>query len=111
MAIGECPNSTPECKYFPNCFSDVDHVVPRRLMNEAGATAMLGVYINHPVNKQQMCRREHDEKTHTEDPFAIAPPDLEMAQAVDNHPALISRTHRKIIDKVLRSHRNGTQTN
>lgn len=108
--LSDCPNPQPDCKYAPNCFADTDHIVPRYLANQAGATAMLGIYINHPVNKQQMCRREHDEKTHTEDRFAVAPSDYEMAVRVSEHPALLSRTHKKIIQRIIRRG-DGTGTN
>lgn len=100
--LSDCPNPQPDCKYAPDCFADTDHIVPRRLTNEVGASAMLGIYIHHPVNKEQLCRRLHDEKTFTEDPFAVPPTDYEMAMKVKEHPALISRTHKKIIDKVIR---------
>lgn len=58
---GECPNPKPECRYnqLGGCFSDTDHIVPRRL----ATTALNGVYIELPDNKQQICRDEHDQKT------------------------------------------------
>ena len=58
--LGECPNPNPLCKYAERgCFSDTDHIVPQRL----ATTALNAAYIDLPVNKQQLCRREHEEKT------------------------------------------------
>lgn len=59
--LGECPTPQAECKYaeLRGCFSDTDHIVPRRL----ATTALSATYIELQANKQQMCRREHDEKT------------------------------------------------
>ena len=63
--IGECPNPIPDCKYAERggCFSDQDHIVPKRL----GETTLAAVYIDLPENKQQLCRRLHDIKTHEGD--------------------------------------------
>ena len=65
----ECPFANEECKYFDKaprvmgaengCYSDLDHIVPKRLAN----TALASLYINSPDNKQQLCRDIHDEKT------------------------------------------------
>lgn len=59
--LGECPAPQEGCKYaeLRGCFSDTDHIVPRRL----ATTALSGTYIELQANKQQLCRREHDEKT------------------------------------------------
>jgi hypothetical protein len=59
--LGECPAPQEGCKYaeLRGCFSDTDHIVPQRL----GTTALNAAYIDLPVNKQQLCRREHDAKT------------------------------------------------
>lgn len=58
---GECPDPIPECRYAERggCFSDTDHIVPQRL----ATTALAAIYIDLPVNKQQLCRRIHDQKT------------------------------------------------
>jgi hypothetical protein len=58
--LGECPSPKPDCKYAERgCFSDTDHIVPRRL----ATTALSATYIELQANKQQLCRREHEEKT------------------------------------------------
>lgn len=73
----ECPNPRPDCKYYDKgCFSDTDHIVPRRL----GKCALSKAYINLPENKQQMCRSEHDEKSKQGD--EPLPTRTEMRQAV-----------------------------
>lgn len=58
---GECPSPDPDCKYAERggCFSDTDHIVPRRLA-QCGLSA---IFIELQSNKQQLCRREHEEKT------------------------------------------------
>lgn len=58
---GECPDPVPWCKYAERggCFSDTDHIVPRRL----GTSALAATFIELQSNKQQLCRREHEEKT------------------------------------------------
>lgn len=63
--IGECPNPRPDCPYAARegCFSDTDHIVPKRLAK----TTLAAVYVELPANKQQICRREHDEKTRNGD--------------------------------------------
>ena len=58
MSIGECPNPQPDCKYAPECFSDNDHLIPKRL----GNTALKTTYLNLPEFQVQLCRREHDER-------------------------------------------------
>jgi hypothetical protein len=58
MSIEKCPNPQPDCKYFPNCFSDKDHLIPQRL----GTTALKRAYLNLPQFQEQICRREHDER-------------------------------------------------
>lgn len=58
MSYGECPNPRPDCKYAPECFSDNDHLIPRRL----GATALKRAYLNLPQFQEQVCRREHEER-------------------------------------------------
>lgn len=58
MAIEDCPNPQPDCKYAPECFSDNDHLIPRRL----GDTALKRAYLNLPQFQEQICRRIHDER-------------------------------------------------
>lgn len=59
--ITECPNPQPDCKYFERgCFSDTDHIVPRRL----ATTVLSSIYIiDLPSNREQLCRKIHEEKT------------------------------------------------
>lgn len=59
--IGECPNPRADCPYAARkgCFSDTDHIVPKRLAK----TTLAAVYVELPANKQQICRWEHEEKT------------------------------------------------
>lgn len=74
MSRKPCPNANENCKYWGQapppelrrlgqengCYSDHDHIVPRRL----GCTALAAFYILHvPENQQQLCRAEHDIKT------------------------------------------------
>lgn len=57
MARGECPNPDPECKYYPDCFSDTDHIYGRA----RGLGRIARRFTQLPENKRQICRREHDE--------------------------------------------------
>ena len=67
--IKECPNAHKGCPWFDRppsvpgatngCFSDTDHIVPRRL----ATTALTRLFINSPENKQQLCREEHEAKS------------------------------------------------
>lgn len=69
MAIRECPNANETCPLYGErpiirgsengCYSDLDHRVPKRLAH----TALERLFIVSPVNKQQLCRAEHEEKT------------------------------------------------
>lgn len=58
MAKGECPDPQPDCKYAPECFSDNDHLIPRRL----GTSALKREYLRLPQHQEQVCRRLHDER-------------------------------------------------
>lgn len=69
IMLGECPYVNEGCRWYGReprikgadngCFSDTDHIVPRRL----ATTALSKLFIESPENKQQLCRAEHDEKT------------------------------------------------
>lgn len=69
MTVGECPTPRVDCPYYSRqprtpdsevgCFSDTDHIVPQRL----ATNALSKLYIYSPENTQQICRREHEEKT------------------------------------------------
>ncbi len=95
--IGECPNPRAECPYAARegCFSDTDHIVPQRL----GTNALAATYIGLPVNKQQLCRWEHDQKTRNGD--EPLPEREEMIEAIETAVALgqiaLSRRKRKAI--------------
>ena len=67
MALGECPNPNPDCKYFSapprfpdvdhGCFSDTDHIYGRA----KGLGRIARRFCMLPENKRQICRNEHDE--------------------------------------------------
>ena len=82
MAIEKCPMANAGCKWYGRptpkqlegeqdhgCFSDTDHILPKKL----ASSAMERRFLELPENKQQICRRIHDEKTHNE---WIDPPEL-----------------------------------
>lgn len=90
MAYKPCPFANEGCKYWDRktpgplrgeqkhgCYSDLDHIVPQRL----GTTALNQAYIQLSVNKQQLCRRLHDEKTAAGD--EPLPPIEDMIDAVN----------------------------
>lgn len=54
---GECPDPKPECKYFPDCFSDTDHIYGRA----KGLGRIARQFTELPECKRQICRQEHDE--------------------------------------------------
>ena len=95
--IGECPNPRAECPYAARegCFSDTDHIVPRRLAE----TTLAAVYIDLPANKQQLCRWDHDQKTRNGD--EPLPERAEMIEAIETAVTLgqiaLSRRKRKAI--------------
>lgn len=60
MARGECPDPNPDCKYYPDCFSDRHHLYGRPESGIAKRFANLGAHI------VQMCRAEHEEIHATE---------------------------------------------
>lgn len=55
MARGECYTPSPECKYYPNCYSDLHHIAGRK-----GHKAILELTV-------QICRRRHEEIHHDPD--------------------------------------------
>ena len=57
MSKGACPNPRPECRYSPKCYSDLHHIFGRG--KGMGKLAM--AFCELPENKEQICRREHDE--------------------------------------------------
>ncbi len=89
----ECPEPRPDCKYAPHCFADQDHIVPRRL----GSTVLARIYIDLPVNKQQLCRRLHDIKTAEGD--SPLPENADMIDAIEASGIYISAAKRKVISK------------
>lgn len=58
MSYGECPEPQDDCKFAPDCFSDIDHLIPQRLAE----TALEKQYINLPEFKERICRRLHEER-------------------------------------------------
>lgn len=111
MSRKPCPFANESCKYWDRpvppelkrrygqengCFSDLDHIVPRRL----GTTALSQFYITQvPENKQQLCRAEHDMKTQLGD--APLPSEEYMRGAIVAAEALgevaLSQTQRRKI--------------
>lgn len=73
--ITPCPHPQEGCPYFDRqpppqladqdhgCFSDTDHLVPKRFR---GIGWLVGLYIETPNNKVQTCRWWHDDKTERE---------------------------------------------
>lgn len=62
---GECPNPRPDCKYaeLGGCFSDTHHLFfPRRNYT----SKVDREFRELPINKEQLCRAEHDERHATE---------------------------------------------
>jgi len=73
---GECPNPQPDCKYAgQGCFSDTHHLQwPSTLYKDAlGKT-----FRELPVNKEQLCRQEHDER-HQDSPPPRPPREIMTA--------------------------------
>lgn len=72
MAHGECPSPQTDCKYAllpEGCFSDEHHLYyPKR--RYCGKMAI--EFRELPENKEQLCRREHDER-HATEPIPIKP--------------------------------------
>lgn len=112
MAYGECPFANEQCKYWDRktpgplrktqehgCYSDLDHIVPQRL----GYTALNSTYIQLAVNKQQLCRRLHDEKTANGD--EPLPPEEDMISAVRDAEAngeiIVNKQLRRIMNRLL----------
>jgi len=53
---GKCEKANPDCKYYPNCYSDTHHLAfPRCNFRSKLERA----YRN--ASRVQLCRREHDE--------------------------------------------------
>lgn len=92
----ECPNASPECKYYGRkppqelrglqehgCFEDIEHLIPRR----AGTCALSRYIIRRPENQEWVCRAEHDEKNHRESLTGVddhqIPSVEEMAEMVE----------------------------
>jgi len=81
MSIGECPSPRPDCKYFPECFSDEDHLIPKRL----GRTALEKLYLTLPQYRVQICRDLHDERNarHDAGDLSDIPPFPERVDMVE----------------------------
>lgn len=99
--IGECPNPRPECPYAARggCFSDTDHIVPKRLAE----TTLAAVFIELPSNKQQLCRWDHEQKTASGD--EPLPERHVMREAIETavqlgEIALSRRKHKAIFGRI-----------
>jgi hypothetical protein len=90
MSIKACPFANETCRYYESrppaslrgkqkhgCFSDLDHIVPQRL---GKGNHLAAAFINLAMNKQQLCRDEHDEKSHDGD--EPLPSRVDMATAL-----------------------------
>jgi hypothetical protein len=65
MSKEACPNENSDCKYYPGCFSDIDHYYyPARLYRRPVEREFRQL----PENKERKCRSEHDERHATEQP-------------------------------------------
>lgn len=78
MSKGECLEPRPDCKYYPDCFSDQHHLYGRA-KNHIGKIARK--FSELPENKIQMCRREHEE-LHANDGILELPSTGVMQEAV-----------------------------
>ena len=75
MSREDCPVESPDCKYYPDCFSDAHHLYGRPKTQIAKRFARL------PDNVVQLCRIEHEETHATEGVLEL--PDVEvMKQAI-----------------------------
>lgn len=74
-----CESENPDCKYFPDCFSDAHHLYGRPKSGTAKKFARLA------CNTVQLCRAEHDELHATEGVLPL--PDLQtMKNALSRRP-------------------------
>lgn len=55
--IGECPDPDPDCKYYPDCFSDSHHIYPK----EAFSVGIAKRFSRLGENIIQICRMQHEE--------------------------------------------------
>ena len=80
MAREACPDPQPDCKYATlrgGCFSDEHHLYwPKRAYCGKIATEFREL----PENKEQICRREHDEKHATQSPPEMPMRDVMLAR-------------------------------
>ena len=93
---GECPNPRPDCPYAQQgCFSDEHHLYFPRVDYR---DIMASEFRNLPENKEQICRREHDERHAVEQP-PERPPREQMlgalATALSEGRLYLSRNKRK----------------
>ena len=72
MARGECPRPNPECRYYPDCFSDAHHIYGKQ------AGGIRKEFSN--LHTEQMCRSEHDELHATEGVLPL--PDIETMKRI-----------------------------
>lgn len=55
----QCPITNVECKYYPDCFTDVHHTYwPDRHYR----TGLEKSFRELSANKERLCRAEHDER-------------------------------------------------
>lgn len=59
MSRENCPKENPECKYYPSCFSDIDHYYfPANDYRKP----IEKVFRALPENIELKCRADHDER-------------------------------------------------
>lgn len=61
----DCPNPRPDCKYYPNCFADVDHIYYPKSEYKKGTER---TFRELPINKRLLCRALHELRHATETP-------------------------------------------
>lgn len=83
MSKEACPNENADCRYYPACFSDIDHYYfPARLYRRP----IEKEFRQLPENKERKCRADHDERHATESP--PPKPDLNfMLSAINRYKA------------------------
>lgn len=110
MPIERCPFSNETCKYYGRaplsalrreqshgCYADQDHIVPQRL----AINALNAAYIDLEINKQMLCREQHEKKTKAGD--EPLPTEREMAEELMRaHKQKSPELHGNLLSQVRR---------
>lgn len=75
----ECLNKNPDCKYYPDCYSDEHHAKERC----ACQTHLEWLWSDLPTHKLQVCREQHE--LDPQPPLFETPPPVDMALEVAQH--------------------------